>query len=94
MNAGRTGASRTNPGQPRPLLSEITMNASALRDLPPAVFKRVITHEFDKLGLTEGISAVHLNAVYQAVQKNIGGKVIEFPQGHSASLRAGILTLK
>jgi len=83
-----------DPRLPRPVLNSITLDAAALRALQPAVFKRLITLEFDKLGLSEGISAVHLNALYGAVQKNIGGKTIEFPGGHSATLRAGTLTLQ
>lgn len=79
---------------PKPLLSSIELSASALRKLEPAVFKRIIVSEFARLGLGEGISAVHLNALYAAVQKNIGGKVTEFPGGHTATLRGGTLTLK
>ena len=79
---------------PKPLLSSVELNAAKLRALEPAVFKRVIVSEFARLGLTEGISAVHLNALYSAVLKNIGGKTIEFPGGHTASLRAGTLTLR
>ena len=79
---------------PKPLLSSIELNASALRKLESAVFKRIIVSEFARLGLSEGISAVHLNALYGAVQKNIGGKVTEFPGGHTATLRGGTLTLK
>ena len=75
-------------------LESIALDARQLRGLKPAVFKRVIVSEFEKLGLLEGISAVHLNALYGAVQKNIGGKTIEFPGGHTAELRAGTLTLK
>ncbi len=79
---------------PKPLLSSIELSASALRKLEPAVFKRIIVSEFARLGLNEGISAVHLNALYGAVQKNIGGKVTEFPGGHTATLRGGTLTLR
>ena len=79
---------------PKPLLSSIELSASKLRKLEPAVFKRIIVSEFARLGLGEGISAVHLNALYTAVQKNIGGKVTEFPGGHTATLRGGTLTLK
>ena len=79
---------------PKPLLSSIELDAAMLRKLEPAVFKRVIVSEFARLGLEEGISAVHLNALYGAVRKNVGGKVIEFPGGHSAGLLAGVLTLK
>ncbi|MBR5731481.1 MAG: tRNA lysidine(34) synthetase TilS, partial [Firmicutes bacterium] len=49
--------------EPKPLLSEIRLDASALRELKPAVFKRVIVSEFARLGLGEGISSVHLNAL-------------------------------
>ena len=76
-----------------PALSRIELDAAALRSLQPAVFKRVIVNEFDKLGLSEGISAVHLNALHAAVLKNVGGKTIEFPGGYTATLRAGTLTL-
>ena len=76
------------------LLESISLDAGLLRNMQPAVFKRVIVSEFEKLGLDEGISAVHLNALYGAVMKNIGGKTIEFPSGHTATLRAGTLTLK
>ena len=79
---------------PKPLLSSIELSASVLRKLEPAVFKRIIVSEFARLGLSEGISAVHLNALYGAVQKNIGGKVTEFPGGHTATLRGGTLTLR
>ncbi len=75
-------------------IGSISLDAKKLRRQPPAVFKRVIVSEFEKLGLTEGISAVHLNALWNAVQKNIGGKTIEFPGGFTAELRAGTLTLK
>lgn len=80
--------------QPKPLLNSVELNAAKLRALEPAVFKRVIVNEFARLGLTEGISAVHLNALYSAVLKNVGGKTIEFPGGHTAALRGGTLTLK
>ncbi|MBQ2042688.1 MAG: tRNA lysidine(34) synthetase TilS [Firmicutes bacterium] len=80
--------------EPKPLLSEIRLDAASLKALQPAVFKRVIVLEFEKLGLTEGISSVHLNALHGAVLKNVGGKTIEFPGGHSASLRGGVLTLR
>ena len=76
------------------LLESISLDAASLRAMQPAVFKRVIVSEFEKLGLTEGISAVHLNSLHAAVLKNIGGKTIEFPGGHTAALRAGTLTLK
>ena len=79
---------------PKPLISSIELSAAALRKLEPAVFKRLIVTEFERLGLAEGISAVHLNALYSAVIKNVGGKTIEFPGGHTATLRAGTLTLK
>ena len=80
--------------QPKPLLSSIELSAAKLRGLEPAVFKRIIVNEFARLGLSEGISAVHLNALYNAVLKNVGGKTIEFPGGHTAVLRSGTLTLK
>ena len=80
--------------EPKPLLKSIQLNAGKLRALDPAIFKRVIVTEFEKLGLNEGISAVHLNALYGAVKKNVGGKTIEFPGGHTAELLAGTLTLK
>ena len=54
----------------------------------------LIRQNGEKLGLTEGISSVHLNALHGAVLKNVGGKTIEFPGGHSASLRGGVLTLR
>ena len=92
--ANSSAPRQKDPRAPKPLLSEIALDAAALRSLDPAVFKRVIVLEFDKLGLSEGISAVHLNSLYSAVQKNIGGKTIEFPGGHTATLRAGTLTLK
>ena len=79
---------------PPPMLKSIQLDAKRLRALEPAIFKRVISTEFEKLGLNEGISAVHLNALYAAVQKNVGGKTIEFPGGHTAQLLAGTLTLK
>jgi tRNA(Ile)-lysidine synthase len=80
--------------EPKPLLSSIELNSASLRALEPAVFKRIIVNEFARLGLNEGISAVHLNALYGAVQKNIGGKTIEFPGGHTAELLRGTLTLR
>ena len=83
-----------DPRAPKPLLSSVTLDAAILREMAPAVFKRVIVQEFDKLGLSEGISAVHLNALYSAVQKNTGGKTIEFPAGYTATLRSGTLTLQ
>ena len=79
---------------PKPLLSSIELSASMLRKLEPAVFKRIIVSEFARLGLNEGISAVHLNALFSAVQKNVGGKTIEFPGGHTAELLRGTLTLR
>ena len=80
--------------EPKPLLSSIELNSASLRALEPAIFKRIIVNEFARLGLNEGISAVHLNALYGAVQKNIGGKTIEFPGGHTAELLRGTLTLR
>ena len=88
------GAKKTGATGSGSLLESISLDAGLLRGMQPAVFKRVIVSEFEKLGLDEGISAVHLNALHGAVMKNIGGKTIEFPGGHTATLRAGTLTLK
>ena len=90
----RANEKEKNSPNPAPLLKTIQLDAKKLRALEPALFKRVIVSEFEKLGLNEGISAVHLNSLYTAVHKNVGGKTIEFPGGHTASLRAGMLTLE
>ena len=65
-----------------------------LQLLQPAIFKRVIKLAFAEIGLDEDIAAVHLNSLKQAIDKNYGGKVIEFPKGYTALIEKGKLILR
>lgn len=63
-----------------------------IKYLSSAIEKRVICMAFGQIGLTEDIAAVHLNSLKAAIEKNEGGKVIEFPSGYRAKILHGILT--
>ena len=66
----------------------LRLDFSALRDMPPALFKRVIAKGFSEIGLARDIASVHLNALAAAVRGNRFGKTIQFPQGYYARVLA------
>ena len=72
----------------------VSVPRKALKQLHPAVFKRVVRKLFLGLGLDEDIASVHLNPLYRAVMKANNRAVIEFPHGYSAEAGAGRITLK
>ena len=60
-----------------------------LRGMAPAIFQRVVKLEFAKIGLTEDIGAVHINALERAIYTNVGNKTIEFPANYCAYINHG-----
>lgn len=67
-----------------------------VRDLQtahPAIFARALQLAFAKLGLEEDISAVHINALSDAVARNVGNKKIEFPHSYYAYINHGEVEL-
>lgn len=66
-----------------------TTSVKELAQMDDALFTRVINLLLKDAGLYEDISAVHIIALKSAVQKNIGGKVIEFPKGYRAKIEKG-----
>ncbi len=69
--------------------TEVSCSVKKLRALHPAVFKRVIKLIFSGIGLTEDIAAVHLNSLQNALERNRGGALIQFPRGYEASFSKG-----
>ncbi|MDO5331409.1 MAG: tRNA lysidine(34) synthetase TilS [Bacillota bacterium] len=67
----------------------MTNSIKALAKMDDALFARVIYEQFKQEGLTEDISSVHINSLRKAVLKNVGGKVIEFPNKYKAVLKDG-----
>lgn len=66
-----------------------TTSVKELAKMDDALFTRVVNLLLKDAGLYEDISAVHINALKSAVQKNVGGKVIEFPKGYRAEIKKG-----
>jgi tRNA(Ile)-lysidine synthase len=69
--------------------TEVSCSVKKLRALHPAVFKRVIKLIFSGIGLTEDIAAVHLNSLHNALERNRGGALIQFPRGYEAVFSKG-----
>ncbi len=69
--------------------AEVSCSVKSLRALHPAVFKRAVRLIFYRIGLTEDIAAVHLNALSRALAANRGGAVIQFPRGYEAIFSKG-----
>ena len=67
----------------------MTNSVKELAKMDDALFARVIYKLFKDEGLTEDISSVHINALRKAVLKNVGGKVIEFPNKYRAEITRG-----
>ena len=67
----------------------MTNSVKELAKMDDAIFARVIYKLFKDEGLTEDISSVHINALRKAVLKNVGGKVIEFPNKYRAEITRG-----
>lgn len=80
-----------------PILKEYNPNiidglarlADSARDDEKSEFAKVVVTAFNEAGLTEDISAVHINSLYKAHKKNVGGKIIEFPHGYKAVIKSG-----
>lgn len=67
----------------------MTNSVKQLSKMDDALFARVVYKLFKDEGLTEDISSVHINALRKAVLKNVGGKVIEFPNKYRAEISEG-----
>lgn len=62
-----------------------------LREMPEAIFHRVIKLKFAQIGLSEDISSVHINALKSCIIRNIGNKTVEFPNGYRAYINHGVV---
>ena len=74
-----------NPG----IIDSLTRLADSARDDEKNEFAKVVVTAFGEAGLTEDIGAVHINSLYKASKKNVGGKIIEFPHGYKAVIKNG-----
>lgn len=59
---------------------------AALAALDPALGKRLIRLLFERVGLSEDIASVHLNALWEVLKRPAPGAVIEFPGGFRARI--------
>lgn len=71
------------------IIDSLTRLADSARDDEKNEFAKVVVTAFGEAGLTEDIGAVHINSLYKAAKKNVGGKVIEFPHGYKAVIKNG-----
>ena len=71
------------------IIDSLTRLSNSARDDEKNEFAKVVVTAFNEAGLTEDISAVHINSLYKAAKKNVGGKVIEFPHGYKAVIKNG-----
>jgi len=71
------------------IIDSLTRLADSARDDEKNAFAKVVTTVFEEAGLTEDISSVHINSLYKAAKKNVGGKTIEFPHGYKAVIKSG-----
>ena len=61
---------------------EICLDQEALRNLDPAIEKRVLLHAFGKIGLTSDISYIHINNAVEMVAEKQGPCEMDFPKGY------------
>lgn len=66
-----------------------TYPVQALVSLDPAVGKRLVKLIFLRLGLAQDIAYTHLSALWEALDSDAHGTVIEFPRGYKAELCYG-----
>jgi len=71
------------------IIDSLVRLADSARDNEKNEFAKVVTTAFSEAGLKEDIGAVHINSLYKASRKNIGGKIIEFPHGYKAVIKSG-----
>ena len=71
------------------IIDSLTRLADSARDDEKNEFAKAVVTAFNEAGLTEDIGAVHINALYRASRKNVGGKIIEFPHGYKAVIKNG-----
>ncbi len=74
--------------------SEITLNIEVMRRAPAPIRHRVILKAFSKLGLTQDIGAVHMDAADSIIRRGVTGKTAQFPYGYSAVTRYGDIVFK
>ena len=60
-----------------------------LRNTPNAIRHRVMMKSLAELGLTQDISAVHMDAADSLIERGVTGKTAEFPYGYKAVTRYG-----
>lgn len=71
------------------IIDSLCRLADSARDDEKSAFAKVVVAAFDEAGLKEDIGAVHINSLYKAHKKNVGGKIIEFPHGYKAVIKNG-----
>ena len=73
---------------------EIALNMEILRNTPNAIRHRVMMKSLAELGLTQDISAVHMDAADSLIERGVTGKTAEFPYGYKAVTRYGDIVFK
>lgn len=71
------------------IIDSLSRLAESAKDDERNEFAKVVVTAFSEAGLKEDIGAVHINALYKAAKKNVGGKIIEFPHGYKAVIKNG-----
>lgn len=74
-----------NPG----ITDALVRLADSAREDEKSIFARVVMTAFAEAGLESDIGSKHINALYKATKKNVGGKIIEFPRGYKAVIKNG-----
>ena len=67
----------------------VTLHQQGLAELEPAIRHRVVMKALQDLGLTQDVTAAHLDAVDSILTASGESKTVEFPDGYRASVRYG-----
>ncbi len=65
------------------------LKVELLTSLQPPISHRIIISAMKKMGLTQGLEAVHVDAAISAIKKNETGKIVEFPFGYKMKISYG-----
>jgi len=71
------------------MVGGISFSESELRDMHPAIRHRVIKRAFESIGLEQGISSAHIEAVDQIIIVSKTSSSMDFPKGYAVSSSYG-----
>ena len=67
----------------------LSLSLEDMRAMPPAIRHRVVRRAFESIGLTQGISAAHIEAADNIIDGSNTSATTDFPKGYAVSVSYG-----